>query len=391
MNSEQVLIAVQLYLLHNPTNIGIESKAFTLKSFIAPITSHHSLEVSAQGFSAATTADNTIRWRRSPSDPTKLQSNSRIIRWSDGSLTLQIGSSPLQQHELPAGPLANPQLQPRKPVPASLRRKKGASQKYDPRIDVHTYLATVHESLGFARVTNHLTATLSVKPSAGTGEDDAILRLQEKMATAAKGNKREGALSGLQIVKLGEDPELRRRQEEQAEKEKDRAAKQKQSRLERDQERSGRALGRVAGYGRSAAGGLTASALEDEGEGGRRKGAAATKPRAKPRRRRDSMETDEDDGYARGKTKEDEYDVDDGFLVGSDEDVEEEADDDEEEEELADDKDVDAEGDDDEEPAVATSSAPEAPAAPVATVDDEAPAGGARTNRRRVVDDEDEE
>jgi RNA polymerase-associated protein LEO1 len=110
-----------------------------------------------------------------------------------------------------------------------------------------------------------------------------------------------------------------------------------------------------------------------------------TRPRAKPRRqnRRGEIYTDDEEDYSRGaRNKEDEYDEDDGFLVGSDEELEEEAEDDEEELE---DEDMDAEGEDDVEaaPAKAARSKPESQA--------RAGTPPARKKNRYVVDDEDDE
>jgi len=42
-----------------------------------------------------------IRWRKSPSAPKQLQSNARILRWSDSSLTLQLASNPTTQYRRP--------------------------------------------------------------------------------------------------------------------------------------------------------------------------------------------------------------------------------------------------------------------------------------------------
>ncbi|MCJ1435035.1 hypothetical protein MMC27_004405 [Xylographa pallens] len=342
----------ETYLLKLPHFVGLDPKAFSFHTFQPPRTDHHSQGPASSTFSAAQTARTTIRWRRSPKDPNVLQSNSRIIEWSDGSFTLQIASNPMEQYELPSKPLA--------PV-------KGTP--YDARMDSHTYLASVHQATSIAQFTNHITHSLTVQTNSEQN-DDALIRLQESMAAAVKGNKTTPD-GGLGVINISEDPELAKKRAEQAEREKLRAQRRRQNQEEKERDRANRVLGRSGmRYGGSAAG-LTVGGLEDED------GVTTARPRAKPsrkpRRRNSEYSDDEDDFRNRGRTREDEYDADDGFLVGSDEEPELVPDDSEEEEEMADDDEAepkskkrDSKGDKDD-------------------------AAGGRTKRRRVVDDEEDD
>src|SRR5207237_3487510 len=90
----------ELYLFKVPRFLEIEPTAWNHKNFQPPTTDHHSKGPPSEHFSAYNTAMTTIRWRRSPSNPSQLQSNARILRWSDGSLTLQFASDPLSQYEI---------------------------------------------------------------------------------------------------------------------------------------------------------------------------------------------------------------------------------------------------------------------------------------------------
>lgn len=375
----------ELYLFQMPKQLGIEPKPFHHSTFQPPTTDHHSDDPPSSTFSTYHTAISTARWRYSPSQSEKLQSNARVIRWEDGSLTVQLASNPREQYALSAKALAPPQSNPRKPVPTAKKINRlnagSAPETYDARLDSHTYLVTPHESAQILRITNHITASLAVQ-SSSVEDDDALIRLQERMA-AAKANKTSGE-GGVEMLTVKEDPELAKMKAEAAEKEKIKAQRKRQQQEERERDRANRVLGRsglrTGGYGASA--GLTVGTLEGEDSMGSTRPSRPGKPRKKPRRR-NSEYSDDEDFRSRGRTKEDEYDEDDGFLVGSDE--EPEIVDDVSEEEDIELGDEDAEGE-----VVEEEERPAKPATKREATDDGA--AGGRVKRRRVVEeDEDEE
>ncbi|KAL8691976.1 MAG: hypothetical protein Q9218_002900 [Villophora microphyllina] len=366
----------ELYLFQLPKQLGIEPKPFHHSTFQPPTTDHSST------FSSYQTAINTARWRYSPSNPSEVQSNARVIRWSDGSLTVQLASNPREQFVLSAKALAPPQVNPPKPVPTAKKPTRvlanAAPESYDARLDSHTYLTTTHESAQILRLTNHITASLTVQ-SNSLEDDDALVRLQERMA-AAKASKTAGE-GGMEVVTVREDPELAKMKAEAAEKEKIKAQRKRQQQEERERDRANRVLGRsglrIGGYG---TGGLTVGGLEEDDGMGTSSRSRPSKPRKKPRRR-NSEYSDDEDFRSRGRTKEDEYDEDDGFLVGSDEEPEVVDDGDEEEDvELGDE---DAEGDGEEVP-------PAKPATAKREAADEVGTGG-RVKRRRVIEEDEDE
>ena len=364
-----------MHILQFPSYIGIEPKAFTPEDWKPPTTEHHTAEAPSSTFSAYNTSMNTIRWRHSPSDPRKLQSNARINRWSDGSLTLQFASNPKEQYVLSAKALAPPQINPPKPTPTSLSGNKAIGKPgYNPQQDTHTYLASPHEAVSLIQLTNHITSALAVQQSADQ-DDEATIRLAESMAAAHKGPK---GTEGVEIIHITEDPELAKKQAELAQKEVQKAARRRQLQEEKERDRSARVLGRSGlrpgGYG----GGLTVGGLEDD-DGMARPRARGSKMKARKPRRRNSEYSDEEDFANRGRTREDEYDEDDGFLVGSDEEEEVAADESEE------DEDIDM---GDERPSKKPSKRDS-----VAEEKTAAPAGSprSRAKRRRVIDDEDED
>ncbi|KAF1953334.1 hypothetical protein CC80DRAFT_537561 [Byssothecium circinans] len=304
----------ELYLLKVPPFLTIEPTAFDHKTFQPPQTDHHSKLPPSDHFSAFNTATTTIRWRRSPSDRTKLQSNARILRWSDGSLTLQLANDPLNQYEINPTMLAPPQVNPRIPVPIRAARKdRDAKESY-------TYLSAIYEDAAVMRVTNKLTTALAVVPANNT-KDDALEKLQNDLAKAAT-RGRDSADQAISFIDVNEDPELRRQREEAAFKEKQKQLRAREKAIQRDMERNSRTSNRTA-Y-RQGPGGLDLGGLEGE-EGSRRGG--VKKPRKTARH---GDWSDDDEPYRGRGNKEDEYDEDDDFIAASDEEevVEEDDDDD---------------------------------------------------------------
>ncbi|KAL5366559.1 Leo1-like protein-domain-containing protein [Aspergillus floccosus] len=331
----------EIYTMPVPHFLSVETEEFNPETYVAPPYS---------------TAATSLCWRHDPNNEELLQSNARIIRWEDGSMTLQLASAPKEQYRISTKPLA----------PLS------KSGDYDTKLDSHVYLGAAAETSSVFRLTSHLTHGLTVYPTA-VETDDAVQRLQESLAAAARGGKKtvDGSAP---VIEVKEDPELAKRQAELAEREKLKAARRRQQLQERELDRGSR-----RGYGRTGGAGLTVGGLEDDD--------LLSRPRAKkPRRpnRRGEIYTDDEEDYdRRGRTREDEYDEDDGFLVGSDE--EPEIVEDEEDEDILEDEDMDAEGEEEEE-------------APARTKEKRAsPEGGAagtppvRKKNRFIVEDDDEE
>ncbi|KXG51623.1 Leo1-like protein [Penicillium griseofulvum] len=330
----------EVYTMRVPDFLSIEGEEFNPETYVPP---------------PYQTAATSLCWRKDPADGSLLQSNARIIKWEDGSITLQLASSPLEQYRIASKPLA--------PL-----TKSG---EYDHKLDSHVYLAAGLETAQVFRLSSHVTQGLTILPTT-LETDDAVQRLQEQLAAAARGSKQTAAGTAPRY-ELTEDPELAARRAEMMEKEAIKAERRRQQLADREADR-----GRRHGASRAGPSGLSVGGLEDGG-------LLTTRPRAKPRRqnRRGEIYTDDEEDYSRGaRNKEDEYDEDDGFLVGSDEELEEEAEDDEEELE---DEDMDAEGEDDVEaaPAKAARSKPESQA--------RASTPPTRKKNRYVVDDEDDE
>lgn len=382
----------ELYLLKIPQFLGIEPHAFSPLTFQAPAREHHAKEAS-NTFSAYNTALSTIRWRHSPSSKSDLQSNARILRWSDGSLTLQFAHDPTKQYRIPGNPLAPPQRNPPKPTPLSSRKDRRGNAGYTAEKDSFMYLLAPQAQAQILRTTNKLTTSLLIHPPDEPNER-AVEALQLALAKAQGGGMGD---AGLNIIHISEDPELAKKKAELAEKEKERARKRREGQEARNRDRQDRG-GRPSGFG-GGRGGLTLEGLEDDELGAGVGRVRSTKPRAKPKRkpnRRGEILTDEEEeGYgARARTREDEYDDEDGFLVNDEdeEEVGEDGDEEEEEEEEDIDEGIDLE------------SIRKKTKSPKRTreeeqddldaegeADDEVDEGAvARSKRRRVIEDDDE-
>jgi RNA polymerase-associated protein LEO1 len=369
----------QLYLLQFPNFLGIESKAFHHTNFQPPTTDHHSSGPASSTFSSYQTSNNTIRWRYSPRNPGEIQSNARILRWSDGSFTIQVASNPREQFELAAKSLAPPHIAPLKSAANGTNggRTVNGPAPYDSRLDSHTYLTAPHEQAGLIRITNHVTSSLAVKSSTDQN-DDALVKLQQSLAAAVKGNK-AAADGGVEIINISEDPELAKKKAEVAEKEKLRAQRRRQQQEERERDRTHRVLGRSGLRPGALGAGLTIGGLEDDDGMGTSR-TRTIKPKKQTRRRNSEYSDDEEEFRGMGRTREDEYDEDDGFLVPSDEEPEAEADGTEDEAELEDDT-------DDNMARPGKSGAKRGP--PAKAKEQDVTTG--RSKRRRVIEDEDEE
>ncbi|KAJ4296604.1 Paf1 complex component [Kalmusia sp. IMI 367209] len=300
----------ELYLFKVPVFMSVEPTAFDHRTFQPPTTDHHSKLPPSDHFSAFNTAMTTIRWRHSPSDHSKLQSNARILRWSDGSLTLQHANDPANQYEINAGMLAPPQINPKLPTPTMVKGRR----KDDQKKESYTYLMAPCQEANVMRVTNKFTTFLSVVATSNT-KDSALEKLQNDLAVAAA-RGRDSADQAISFIDVNEDPELRRQREELNYKEKLKQQRAREKHALREQERNSRVMNKSSrgGYG------LDADMLE--GGEGRRKG-GARKPRAQARRGHDDWSDDDDEAYARrGANKEDDYDDEDDFIARSDEEPE---------------------------------------------------------------------
>jgi RNA polymerase-associated protein LEO1 len=286
----------------------------------------------------------SIMCRRDPKTG-RMQSNANIYRWSDGSVTLAVGD---EHYEIQSKRLAPPPDKPYREVQ-----------------DAHYYAAAAHLTTNSLLIVGHLTEQYTVRPNKEL-QDHALERLMADLAGAKKDRGAD------MIIVTNEDPELLKKQAELAEKER--------AKLQRRRET---AAARADGAGaRYKGGALSVGDLEGRRGApgaGRKRGAPGG---AKQKRRRPEYDSDDDlpSGTRRGG---DTYDMDDGFLVNSD-DESEAVEEDEDEEDLLDD-------DDDEDEAPRPKRQRTTEPDEDAEGDEEGHADASRSRRRRVIQDDDDE
>ena len=348
-----------------PKFLGIEPRAFDPETFKPPISDHHT-DTKSANFSASATSASTMRWRKD-STSGKLESNTVVYRWSDGSTTVAVGD---QHYELQTKPLAPPR----------------DSKPYQEVQDSHSYVASPSIASQILVMVGHMTNQYTVRPNKDI-EDDALEKLQKSLAAATRGAHKDDK-NGPELITNTQDPELQKKRAEMAEKERMKLQRRRETAAEKASLPKGGMGGR---------GGLSVDDLE--GRSGRRAPGSGRNNAPKPRRRR--PEYDSDDELPRGRNREDEYDKEDDFLASSDEDLEEEqGDDDDEEEEMLD------EESDREEPKAKKQkiSKPEEPSDADADADaeadlddDEAPVApvvgepSGRGRKRNIIEDDDDE
>jgi RNA polymerase-associated protein LEO1 len=371
MPSTSKLTLFQYNILRLPKFLGIEPLPYEPDIFKLPDSDHHS-DTKSTSFSASAIAASTIRYRTK--SPSKLESNTVVYKWTDGSTTISVGE---QHFVLQTKPLAPPR----------------DSKMYQEVQDSHSYVASPSIASQLLVMVGHLTNQHTVRPNKDI-EDDALEKLQRGLAAAARGSSKGDVKDGPAVIMSTQDPELQKKRAEMAEKERLRAQRRRETAAEK------------ASLGVSRRPGNSGLNVDDlEGRGGRRAPGPGRKPPGAKRARR-RAEYDSDDDLPRGRTREDEYDKEDDFLADSDEELEvgEEVDDEDDmlddesekeepkakkqktkskpEETSATDADADADADaeadldDDEAPAPAASSEP---------------SGGRGRKGRNIIEDDDDE
>ncbi|KIW73016.1 hypothetical protein PV04_01171 [Phialophora macrospora] len=308
----------ELFLVNIPEFLGIKHRNFDYATYEPPAKPH---DGSDGKFSAFSTANTSLFWRRDPQNPENIQSNARVIRWSDGSFTLQIASKPTEQYRI-----STTAMRPGWP------RKTAHQEHYDPTKESNNYLGAPHQTIGMdLQIVAPFDASMKIQPTGDTA-DAAELKLRQSIAAKAQLNDIPSSFKSVKV-----DPELARKKAEQAEKEVARTARKREAAAERQFTRRDKVLGR-SGLGRST--GLTIGGLEDDMPTAR--GVKAKPARRKSNRRGDILsDEDEDDEAYRRRGRQDEYDREDDFVADSDEEPEVYEDDAAEEPEAEEDDDPD--------------------------------------------------
>ncbi|KAI4867527.1 Leo1-like protein-domain-containing protein [Hypoxylon rubiginosum] len=242
---------------------------------------------------------NVVRFQRDP-ETDELKSNANIYRWSDGSLTIGVGTDHYEIQKKGMAPSAD------KP-------------HYEERDDAHYYVAAAHFTSELFMTVGHVSEQYTVNLPSNL-KDEATLKFNEAMQAAARARRQGSEM----IITTNKDPELAKREAEVAEKERNKAQRKRES-------AAARLDGQARGY---RSGGLSIGDLEGgRRAGGSRKRGAPGASRGKRRR----PEYDSDDDFASAGGRQNEYDREDDFIAPSDDEEGESAEEEEDEEDLLDD------------------------------------------------------
>ncbi|GAA5970079.1 hypothetical protein JCM3765_006094 [Sporobolomyces pararoseus] len=241
--------------------------------------------------------ENVIRWRWTKDELGQYikQSNARVVRWSDGSLSLQVGSE-LFDISLALDHSAN-LSRAQNPVPPTTSQIGLTPTTFDQnRGHGLTYLTARHEYNKMFEAQASVEGTMTFRPSTLTSQTHKRLAGSVAARYGQKGR-------GIKTLMLETDPERQKQEKEKLEIEKQRKAKKE---AQKAAGRGSRASGRK-GKKATTLEGLDLSDEDDDGEG-----VGYAERRSQSKRGRGAASK----GYS-----DDEDEDDDGFLAKSDDDM----------------------------------------------------------------------
>ncbi|GAA5895660.1 RNA polymerase-associated LEO1 family protein [Sporobolomyces salmoneus] len=228
--------------------------------------------------------ENVIRWRWTKDELGQFvkQSNARIVRWSDGSLSLQVGSelfdiSLALDHSANISRAQNPVAPSTNPIgltPTTFDANRGHGL---------TYLTARHEYNKLFESQASVEGTMTFRPSTLTSQTHKRLAGSVAARYGQKGR-------GIKTFMAEADPELQKIEREKLEVEKQRKAKKEAQKAAGKGSRSGGRKGKKA----TTLEGLDFSEDEDEGEG---VGYADRRSQPKRGRAKDAYSEEDDDGF----------------------------------------------------------------------------------------------
>lgn len=221
-------------------------------------------------------------------------------------MTLQMATNATEQHEIRANPMAPPQHNPPKPTAIGAINRGRKQQQYNVQDESYTYLASANRVAYGVRLTNKFTAAATILPSA---KKDTMEDIEAAMQAIQAKYKSENAHVGLKITKEIIDPDKVVQEALKQEREAERRLRKAEREGEKQMSRA-----RAGGRG---LGGLTVDDLEGSGRQRQSRGA----PKNARRNRRDSLSDEEEEMYGRRGGSQDIYDLEDDFVVGSEEDL----------------------------------------------------------------------
>ncbi|KAI0705174.1 Leo1-like protein-domain-containing protein, partial [Cytidiella melzeri] len=173
-----------LWVIRMPNFVKVDSKPFHPDTYIGPEQEDDEPQpdenLREKSMSIKLKVENTVRWRWTKDDNghDKRQSNSRVIRWSDGSLSLQLGKELFDINQAVDTSGAVPRQafggsQP--PVSSSQLESQSQSQPSGAKAQGLTYLVAQHKRAEILQCEGVITGTMTLRPTGMQSETHRML------------------------------------------------------------------------------------------------------------------------------------------------------------------------------------------------------------------------
>ncbi|OBZ74215.1 RNA polymerase-associated protein LEO1 [Grifola frondosa] len=167
----------QFWVIRMPNFIKVDSKPFHPETYVGPEQeeeeAHHAESLREKSMTIKLKVENTVRWRwvKDEYGQDRRQSNSRIVRWSDGSLSLQLGKELFDITQtidtsgaVPRQALGGTQATQPPPVPSGSMRSQGL-----------TYLVAQHKRAEILQCEALITGYMTLRPTGMQSETHRML------------------------------------------------------------------------------------------------------------------------------------------------------------------------------------------------------------------------
>ncbi|CUA77130.1 RNA polymerase-associated protein LEO1 [Pongo abelii] [Rhizoctonia solani] len=147
----------QYWMMRMPNFLKLDTKPFHTETYEGPQDEYEGEERKESAIMLDVT--NTIRWRwiQGENGEMKKQSNARIVKWSDGSMSLQLGT---ELFDINSNAEAS-----RPPLPHSQSQSQTQSSQAPKRVGGSSYLYTQHKHAGVLQCEVPITGTLTLQPT----------------------------------------------------------------------------------------------------------------------------------------------------------------------------------------------------------------------------------
>ncbi|KAI8974558.1 Leo1-like protein-domain-containing protein [Trametes punicea] len=178
----------QYWVIRMPNFIKVDSKPFHPDTYVGPEQededSQHSESLREKSMVIKLKVENTVRWRwtKDQFGQDRRQSNSRIVRWSDGSLSLQLGKELFDVTQsidtsgaVPRQALGNAHSSQQPPLPQPSSQSQSQSSIGGHHAQGLTYLVAQHKRAEILQCEAVITGYMSLRPTGMQSETHRML------------------------------------------------------------------------------------------------------------------------------------------------------------------------------------------------------------------------